>query len=542
MKRYRISLIYILAIAIISLLYLHPILSFRFYESHDGEAHAARFAAYHRAFVDGHFPPRWAGFLNFGYGTPVFIFYYPLPGYIAGILRFTGISFESIFILLMICAFTLAPIFFFLWLRQLFKNSTAFIGALLFGLMPYHFLNTYVRGDIAENMALVFVPLVFYFIERYRKTKLWKHILFGGISYGLLILSHNGVSLMFSPVLFFYALLRADNRKLFLNLIVIFVFGLALSAFFWLPALYEGKYTNANLFIGDMYLQNYPSWKQLIFSPWGFGTDVQKPGSLSVQVGIVNLILVVLAILNVKKNRFKRMAGYWFFIFVCSMFISLGASAPIWENVSILRLYEFPWRFVLLISFSAILVGITVLNSLNKIWLNFFVIFFLLLYSFQFVTVKKYVSFPNTFYENFSGTTYYHGEANPIWTDGDPGSYPKQLVEVIGGDAKLKKINKKSHRISFVSQSNEKSQILINTQYFPGWAVEVGGVKIPIEFQDMNHRGLITFYLPPGSHNVKLEFRESPVRLVSSLISVAAIIVVLSLLIWQYRKKLIFVK
>src|SRR3990172_9009087 len=101
---------YVFLLIFISFLFLTPIFSPNFYMSHDGEAHVARFAAYFQAFADGQIPPRWAGNLNSGYGTPLFIFFYPLPGYIASLLHIFALNFENIFKLLVAGSFILAPI------------------------------------------------------------------------------------------------------------------------------------------------------------------------------------------------------------------------------------------------------------------------------------------------------------------------------------------------------------------------------------------------------------------------------------------------
>src|SRR3989338_1804987 len=59
--------------------------------THDAEPNIARFAAYYQSFRDGQFPPRWAGELNYSYGSPVLSFSYPLPGYAATLFHFMGI-------------------------------------------------------------------------------------------------------------------------------------------------------------------------------------------------------------------------------------------------------------------------------------------------------------------------------------------------------------------------------------------------------------------------------------------------------------------
>src|SRR3989344_3518957 len=94
---------FLISIIAISFFYLIPLLNDQFYVSHDGEAHVARFAAYSKAFSDGQLIPRWASDLNSGYGTPLFIFFYPLPGYIASFLHVFGFEFEIIFKIIIIC-------------------------------------------------------------------------------------------------------------------------------------------------------------------------------------------------------------------------------------------------------------------------------------------------------------------------------------------------------------------------------------------------------------------------------------------------------
>ena len=68
-----------------------------------------------------------------------------------------------------------------------------------------------------------------------------------------------------------------------------------------------------------------------------------------------------------------------------------------------------------------------------------------------------------------------------------------------------------------------------NTVYFPGWQVEVDGNKAPIQFQDPNYRGLITFNVPKGMHNIEVIFGESPVRVVSNYLSLLGLVAVVIL-------------
>ena len=47
------------------------------------------------------------------------------------------------------------------------------------------------------------------------------------------------------------------------------------------------------------------------------------------------------------------------------------------------------------------------------------------------------------------------------------------------------------------------------TFYFPGWKVLVDAKEVPIEFQDMNYRGVITYNVPSGNHEVVVKFTDT---------------------------------
>ena len=524
---------------IICVILLYPLFTHPFYDSHDGEAHVARFAAYYQGFQDGQFPVRWAGNLNFGYGTAVFIFYYPLPGYIASLLHFFGINFQDIFKLLIISCFILSSYTFYLWTRIIFKNKTAVLGGLLYGLAPYHFLNLYVRGDIAELLAFVFVPLVFWSIEKIIIKKGTFFIVMGALFYGLLTPSHNGVSLMFSPIFLLYVIIRSERKKIFFRAINIFILGLLFSAFFWLPALYESKYVNAQLFIGDMYKNHFPTLFQLIYSKWGFGADVKEVGGLSPQIGIIYIIFVIVScFLWFKARKQKKLLGAWILVFFCSIFIVLPISNVVWKNIEILRLYEFPWRFIGLASFSASVLACFVLEKIKDKKIFIILFLFIFITSLPFIAVKGYISKSDYFYESYLGTTYYHGEASPIWMAGDPDKKAKQQIDIIGGKGVINNLKKKTQEHTFTITAIENVIVLDNTAYFPGWQAMIDGKKIPIQFQDSNHRGLITFNVPKGKHNIKVMFTESPIRRFADILSLLGLLIMVVLFVKElYNNK-----
>lgn len=526
----------ILGLVIFFSLFLAPLFHKGVYKGHDSEVNIARFAAYYKAFQDGQVPPRWAGDFNYSYGSPALIFFYPLPGYIASLIHDLGISFENSYKILMGLAFILAPISWYLWSRMLVRNEIAIISSIIYGLVPYRFLNLYVRGDIGELLSFVFIPIIFLFIEKTLRYSNIQTIILGGIFYGLLILSHNVLSLIFSPVLLAYSLYRKTSKVSLLQIMPIFIIGLLISSFFFLPAIFESRYINISLFI-ETFRNNFPLVSKLIYSSWGFGSDVNKPGGLSPQIGPLYILFVFASLfILLTKKKHRADINFWLIVFAIAVFLATSASIFLWGNLPLIKLFQFPWRFVSLASFASATLAMYVLSVIDnkKVIIGVFVLAVFL--AMPFVKVNGYEERKDQYYYMYKGTTSFHGETTTIWTAGDFYTLPKNEFEIIGGEGEVLKSGKKSNLHKLVINAKTNLTILDNTVYFPGWRVEVDNKKVPIEFQDPNYRGLITFNVQKGKHDVAISFGESPIRLFSDYVSILGVFLVT--LVLFLRKKI----
>lgn len=511
-----------------SILVLSPLLTSNFYNTHDGQNHVVRFATFNQAVNDGHLPVRWAGNLHYEYGSPVLNFFYPLPNYLSLVPSFLNISYESTFKLLIASAFLLSFLTFFAWMQNHVGRTVAYAGAFIYGLSPYHFLNLYVRGDIGELFALAFAPLVLFAVDSLVRKNTYEFGVLTAISFSLLVLSHNGVSLIFAPVIFFYLLFKTrDIKNIFIVLSWLF-FGLMLSAFFWLPALYEQKFVNAQLFIGDFYKGNFPRLLTYIYSNWGFGSNVNDVGGLSPQLGIVQLLIaVILIIKRILDKSINSHIFFWICIFFAAFFVSTKFSQQLWESISFLRVFQFPWRFTALSSFALAAITCLLLKNINKKIL-YTSLFFIIFYSIQFVKVIPIESKENTFYQSFHGTTYFHGEASSVWSAGDFSQIPQDNIEIIEGSGEVTQYERKNHYHEYKVTTSSKVKIRDNTLYYPGWKVFANEVEVPVEFQDINHRGVLTYKLDEGQNNVRVIFTETKFRTLSNLISMASFLFLIS--------------
>lgn len=532
--------IFPLLILIIMLSFSFPFFHSGIFTTHDGENHIARLAAYSQAFADGQLLPQWAGNLNFGYGSPVLLFFYPLPGYIGSAVHSLGIGYTDSFKTVLLLGFMAAPLCFYFFLSEYFSEAVAFAGALVYGLTPYHFLDTYVRGDVGEVLSFVFIPLVFLFLAKNIKKVEVRFIALGGLSYFFLLISHNIMSLIFTPIFILYSVVFAKERKTFLANCILLGVGLGAAAYFWLPALLESKYLNKQ-FIGDFYSHNFPSFIQLLYSPWGFGADVLKKGGLSPQLGFAQICIFLASIVALFFSKNKKQILFWVGITFLGLFMTTSLSQEIWAHGLLLPQFQFPWRFDSLSTFAIAVLSGYVFSLLNRKILFLIVAFFIAL-SMPFTKVKGYSYHADSYFTHFPGTTFYHGEATTVWTAGDAYRYPEKKQAFIAGEGIIKTQSIISNKHRSIVKAETDAELVDNTTFFPGWFVFVDGKTTNIQFQNPYYRGLITFHIPKGVHTVVVTFIPTRIRKIADALSIgflSGIIASLFVLYWKgkYGKK-----
>lgn len=535
--------VYLLLIFVFGFITVFDLFHSGFPVTHDGQDHVARIANFYQNLTEGNIIPRWAGNLNWSYGHPILEFLYPLPSYIASLFHFLGFSFIDSTKIVFALGMILSGLFMYLWLSQFLVATSAFIGAMLYIYAPYRFVEVYVRGDIGENLAFVFIPACLYFIFKLNKDIKFKWLAGGSISLALLILSHNAISLMFMPFIVFYGLflsayLKKKKEYLF-NFIVLVLLGFGLSAFFWIPGLLEAKYTLRNIVTSGEYLRRFVDFRALIYGPWSYGGS----GQFTIQLGVFQWIFLILSpfvlLFSWKKNKRERMLSLSLLVFTAlAIFIMLPQSNFIWKRFIILQNFQFPWRFIAITVFStsvlAALMFDKIVVSLQKAAVLVIVIAILFL-SKDYWRASEYVYKPESFFTDIYNSTTDTGESAPVWSVRFMEKRPKSHVEIIGGDAVVKELIRTSTRHSYEIIAFNNAQLRENTVYFPGWKVFVDQKPTVVEFQSQKNRGVMTFFVPEGRHLVDVLFAETRLRLISDLISAASFIILLFYNIWSVR-------
>jgi hypothetical protein len=149
---------------------------------------------------------------------------------------------------------------------------------------------------------------------------------------------------------------------------------------------------------------------------------------------------------------------------------------------------------------------------------------------------EGYDRIDESYYWNYPLTTNYYGEVDTIWSEGPAKAYPKNRVDLAAGLATIQGYMQKGTIYSYAVSAQTPTTIVQRTQYFPGWIVLVDGKKVPIEFQDQNYRGLITYQVPAGDHTIDVRFAQSKIQQISNYLSIATLITLLLSIVYMRKK------
>lgn len=357
-------------ILILSFWAVKPLFISGFFPMHD-DTQVARVFEMGKMLESGVFPVRWVPDLGYGYGYPIFNFYAPLAYYAGAtfmLLRFDALIATK---LMMASGVILAGIFMYLLSRKFFGELGGIVSGLFYLYAPFHAVDIYVRGDVAEFWAYAFIPLAFLGIYR-------NNILIGSIGFAAIILSHNLTAMMIAPFLMIAILLNCytayRKKKLFVIRYSLFIvlLGITLSAFYWVPALFEMKTTNIMSQIGGGadFRDHFVCVGQLWTSQWGFGGSAKGCiDGMSFMIGKLHIALALLSISILIYLKFKRkhfnniyyLSIYSIAGFLISIFLMLDISRFLWELIPSMAFFQYPWRFLILASFfSSLLSGFSV--------------------------------------------------------------------------------------------------------------------------------------------------------------------------------------
>lgn len=507
-----------------------------------------------KCFLDGQIPCRWVPDMGYGYGFPLFNFYPPLPYLVGEVFRVLGFSFVATVKLTFALSIILSGLAMYFLAKEFFGKSGGVVSAIFYIWAPYHAVDVYVRGAMNESWALVFFPLIFLFSYRLIylagvKAHPRGEVLLLALSYTGLLLSHNLMVLIFTPVflawcaLWLWRLKPKNLAFVIWNLALSGITALGLSAFFTIPAIFENGYTwiKSQLIGYYDYTAHFVSLKQLLISRfWGYGPSVwmEADDKMSFQIGHVHWLLSLIIggwwlVASLRKKRplihnSLFLIPFLFFVGWLAAFMTHVRSTPIYQIFTFLDLVQFPWRFLTIVIFAfSFLAGAIVFWLKNK-FAYLFICLFIIGFNWAYFLPEGGKMGKLTDAEKFSGAAWDLQQTAgiydylPLTAKEAPKSPQKVLAEIMEGGGEISEMKQGTNWAEFSVTSDQSSVIRINILKFPGWRVWVDGKEVEIKIPEEEKWGRMWLDVPAGEHLISAKFTNTPVRTVSNLVSVLA--------------------
>lgn len=534
------KILFVILIAIMIPVLL-PLLKPGFFPTQDF-IHVARIYEMDVVLKDGQFPARWVP--DFRYGEPLFNFYAPFPFYIGSLIHNFGFGFLNTTKILLGLGFVLSTLAMFYLGKELFGKWGGLISAALYLYAPYHSVDVYVRGAMSESLALIFFPLIFLSAYKLSKKQNVFNILFLAASLGGLFLTHNVMTVLFTPfAVGWVGFLIWSERKIRLvpHFALAFLLGFGLSATFLLPAFFEKSLVQSDSLITGYFdfRGHFVELWQFVVPFWGYGASLWGPeDGMSFQVGLVHLAAAVLSlILAIFFRRYKKFLALIVFLVLeltFSLFMQHNKSTPIWLAFPILAYTQFPWRFLGITIFIISLMG----GALGYYLKNRWVISGLVIIIAAVVVNVNYFK-PESYYLDSVDSHYVSAKVLNS-EDKLPKDYLPKWVKTIAlekitaphtkdGETIITDYQKRSASASFKAEVIKASDIEIPITYFPGWQIKANQQNITLE--EPSNLGLIRVKLPPGNYQVQVQFINTPVRLIGNIISLLSWLILTFLLL-----------
>ena len=333
---------------------------------------------------------------------------------------------------------------------------------------------------------------------------------------------------------------QKSYKPLLLSLLSL-AFGVLISAFSWLPTVWDIKYTNQGILSQNI---AFPDLSQFIYSPWRYGLLFQGPkGELSFVIGYVQIALIIYALFlifegkirNKKSSLLKFMLGG----FIIYFFMMQSQSQPLWFIIPFIKNFQFAYRLLFFTSvFTSVIAAYLLYKLKNKkliIAICFLAIATTILNWGNRLTIP---AINDTYLTKQLPLSTARGEglpqAEPKWTDPlHPwiGVIPKNHLQVLTGKANVKQLSRLENMHSYSVSVQSGSLLKENTLYFPGWTLYVNGKQYPITISKNYPKGVIEFKLPKGNYNISLVFEDTTIIKASEIISILSLILMLGILL-----------
>jgi len=527
--------------------------------SHDSIAHMTRIYAYKEGLLEGIFPVLWSRQMFWGIGSPVLMLNYQIPYYFVMLWHWVGFNLTDSFKLVLSFSQIASGLFMYFTLRIRYKTLPSLVGGILYMIAPYRLLNIFVRGAMGEVFAVMFPPLIL--------AGIWKKsVQLQTIGWAGLFLSHPVGSALYSGVFLGYTLWRNGFKKIIFSIKQFFIpyfLAFVMAAFNLLPTLALTKHTYYNPTNSNT-LQQFPTFRQLIYSKWGYGSSTtDTKDEMSFQIGVIQWLLAIVAMVLIVRRK-KVDENNWEIAFYLAIFVGAillmleKVATPFYVYLGLGRIIDFPWRILMIFSFLTAMLGSQIINAVKRKttqWLLFLFLVLGALYTNRnHIRINAVWPWPNDSFRHGTGDAF--GEYASRWRATREGSEFYELAEFIQGEGEIKVVLDLSSKILVKVATKEPAIVRFNMMYFPGWMATINNKIIPIDItqspksnespcfvttrttKNIDDSGLMACQAEAGTSSMMLQYQALPIQRIGNLITLVGIGIYLWILCRSYYQRI----
>jgi len=526
-------------IALLSLPVCIPLFTSQVLWGDDSFRYFTRLTEVHQNLINGIALPRWAPDFGMGTGQPLFVFHPPMFYSLAELFHLLGFDFTTAVNLACVPIVLASGASIFLLARLYFGEAGGWLAATAYLYAPYLAVDLFVRSSLEEFTTFPFLALAMYGFGAYALQGKRRHWLVGGAAYAAVVFSSFPSALIYSPLLaafVAFAAWRARSWKVLFKQAGGMAFGLALALCVWLPAVVERQDVWMERVLDGVhrYSNHLLDWRQLFYSPWGYG--VPAPGSddgISFALGRSHLLLgalVCVLIARRGKQGERRLVCFFAAASILLCVPTLRQMQWLWDYISLLQFVVWPWRLLGMAALClAMLAGALgpVLTRSGR-WRKpamAAAMGLLMIPNLSHLHPRAYRDVDTAFWtprqmavRGWEATM--AGEVTPRWVETAP-FYNPAAAYVTDGEAQVRQISRTPFSWVGAVSASTAATVGLSTAYYPGWEVRLDGRQVP--FYPSPGTGMIRIPVSPGEHRAEAVWRGTAMQRWSQAASLAAL-------------------
>lgn len=518
---------------------------------HDVPQHLRRYAAFRQSFGITNPYPRWISKANAGLGSPVLFVYGPLPYMAAATVRplapafLGGHALFPEFVLAAWIALVASGFTCFVWLRTFVPWKPALAAAVLYLAVPFHlWADLYIRGDIPECWALLWMPLILFYVHGIVARR--RHAEIGlAVSYALLIVSHLYSVVLFSPVLLAYPAVIAGRDQRWRNVLRTaagMTLGVGLSAAYLFTALVHEPNISASRFMtegGYVLAHDFLQFSKAVLLEKDLLYRAGHFAGRLVWTTLDTVAIAVCAALVAWSAATRRQVAFWMGVCVFSFLLMAPVSIRVWTFIPGLQLLQFPWRLndVVCVAVAPLLaMALTQLthgfrpSQLLPVTLG---VVLLAVWGEAYAHVWRQYRLQRQDMAQRDNVGLADDTLRFVWLRWTPkelytptalarmGAGPVATFVGSQGTAVVTSFRDRDVRVAV--NSTKGGSVLVRQFFYPGWAArdETG---MWLRTQHSQPEGLITVTVPAGAHHLDVKLPAGKVELISWLITALSLV------------------